>query len=142
MTNYKFDGKSYFYVLFESGNKGFILSEKNLDFTSFTKTENEFFELAESIREKLLTMTEETLLTEIGYISSYDIKTHKAEIDISNVRAISYDKQSRNTMYLIHTKEKVSDFSNYQRLHPSREQLFFSNPRIAELPKISEYYLN
>ncbi|WP_312082478.1 hypothetical protein [Epilithonimonas hominis] len=135
MTNYKFDGKSYFYVLFETGNKGFILSEKNLDFTSFTKTEKEFFELAESI-------SEETLLKEIGYVSSYEIKTHKAEIDTTNTIATSFDKQRRNTMYLIHTKEKVSDFSNYQRLHPSREQFFFSNPRIAELPKISEYYLN
>ncbi|QIY82767.1 hypothetical protein HER18_04045 [Chryseobacterium sp. NEB161] len=142
MNNYKFDGKSYFYTLFESGNKGFILSEKNLDFTSFTKTENEFFELAESIGEKLLTMSEKTILTEIGYVSSYEIKTHKAEIDTTNTIGVSYDKQRRNTMYLIHTKEKVSDFSNYQRLHPSREQFFFSNPRIAELPKISECYLN
>ena len=142
MTNYKFDGKSYFYVLFESGNKGFILSEKNLDFTSFTKTENEFFELAESIGEKLLTMSEETILNEVGYVSSYEIKTHKAEIDTPNTIGVSYDKKRRNTMYLIHTKEKVSDFSNFQRLHPSREKFFFNNPKIAELPKISEYYLN
>ena len=142
MTNYKFDGKSYFYVLFETGNKGFILSEKDLDFTSFTKTENEFFELAESIREKLLTMSEETILTEIGYVSFYKIKTHKAEIDTTNTIATSFDKQRRNTMYLIHTKEKVSDFSNYQRLHPSREKFFFNNPKIAELPNISECYLN
>jgi len=142
MTNYKFDGKSYFYVLFETGNKGFILSEKNMDFTSFKKIENEFFVVAESIGEKLLTMTEEELLTEIGYISFYDIKTHKAEIDISYVRAISYDKQSRNTMYLISTIEKVYDFSNYKRYHSSREKFFFSNPKIAELPKISEVYLN
>ena len=142
MTKYKFDGKSYFYVLFECGNKGFILSEKNLDFTSFTKTENEFFELAESLGEKLLTMTEEIILSEIGYISSYEIKTHKAEIDRTNTVATSFDKQRRNTMYLIHTKEKVADFSNYQRLDPSREQLFFNNPKIAELPKISECYLN
>lgn len=142
MTNYKFDGKSYFYVLFETGNKGFILSEKDLDFTSFTKTENEFFELAESIREKLLTMSEETILTEIGYVSFYKIKTHKAEIDTTNTIATSFDKQRRNTMYLIHTKEKVSDFSNYQRLHPSREKFFFNNPKIAELPKISDCYLN
>ena len=142
MTNYKFDGKSYFYVLFETGNKGFILSEKDLDFTSFTKTENEFFELAESIGEKLLTMSEETILTEIGYVSFYKIKTHKAEIDTTNTIATSFDKQRRNTMYLIHTKEKVSDFSNYQRLHPSREKFFFNNPKIAELPNISECYLN
>lgn len=142
MTNYKFDGKSYFYVLFETGNKGFILSEKNLDLTFFRKLEDEFFELAESIGEKILTMSEETLLAEIGYVSSYEIKTHKAEIDTTNTIGVSYDKQRRNTMYLIHTKEKVSDFSNYQRLHPSREQFFFSNPRIAELPKISECYLN
>lgn len=142
MTNYKFDGKSYFYVLFESGNKGFILSEKNLDFTSFTKTENEFFELAESIGEKLLTISEETILTEIGYVSSYEIKTHKAEIDTTSTIGVSYDKQRRNIMYLIHTKEKVSDFSNFQRLHPSREKFFFNNPKIAQLPKISECYLN
>ena len=142
MTNYKFDDKSYFYVLFETGNKGFILSEKNLDFTSFTKTENEFFELAESIGEKLLTMSEETILNEVGYVSSYEIKTHKAEIDTPNTIGVSYDKKRRNTMYLIHTKEKVSDFSNFQRLHPSREKFFFNNPKIAELPKISECYLN
>ena len=142
MTNYKFDGKSYFYILFETGNKGFILIEKNLDLTFFRKLEDEFVELAESIGEKLLTMTEETLLTGIGYVCSYNIENHKAEIDTSNTIATSFDKQRRNTMYLIHTKEKVSDFSNYQRLHPSREKFFFNNPKIAELPKISDCYLN
>ena len=105
-------------------------------------SKEELDELAESIREKLLTMSEETILTEIGYVSFYKIKTHKAEIDTTNTIATSFDKQRRNTMYLIHTKEKVSDFSNYQRLHPSREKFFFNNPKIAELPKISECYLN
>lgn len=142
MINYKFDGKSYFYVLFETGNKGFILSEKNLDLTFFRKLEDEFFELAESIGEKFLNINEAQLLSEIGYFSSYNIETHKAEIDTTNTIATSFDKQRRNTMYLIHTKEKVSDFSNYKRHHPSREQLFFNNPKVAELPKIYEVYLN
>ncbi len=141
MNDYKFNGKSYFYVLFETGNKGFILSEKSLDLTFFRKLEDEFFELAESIGEKLLTISEDQILKEIGYLSSYKIKTHKAEIDTTNTIATSFDKQRRNIMYLIHTKKRVSDFSNYQRHHPSRERFFF-NQKVSELPKISEVYLN
>lgn len=147
MTNYNFNGENYFYTIFETGAKGYILKEKLLN-PSFEKTEqDDFFELAEIIGEKLSTNTEEELLNEIGYLCSYNIETHKAQIKthtqgIGTVLASSKDKNRKNTMYLILTIDKITDFSNFPRHNPSREIIFFNNPEINEIDNIDEYYMN
>lgn len=147
MTNYNFNGENYFYVIFESGTKGYILKEK-LSKPSFEKIEqDDFFELAEMIGEKLSSITEEELLNEIGYLSFYSIETHKAEIKIhtqgvGTVLGCSKDKKRENTMYLILTIEKIDDFYCFPRHNPSREIIFFNNPELNEIENINEYYLN
>jgi|SRR5690606_13013440 len=145
MTN--IEEAKYFYTIFETRTKGYILKEKLLN-PSFEKTEqDDFFQLAEIIGEKLSTNTEEELLNEIGYLCSYNIETHKAQIKthtqgIGTVLASSKDKNRKNTMYLILTIDKITDFSNFPRHNPSREIIFFNNPEINEINNIDEYYMN
>lgn len=142
MTN--FEDYKYIYTLFESGNKGFIIKEKPFNTISEQSETEEFFEFAEKVEVKLLS---NQTIEDIGYLSSYSIETHKARIkthtkDLGTVSGASLDKRRNNTMYLITTINKTTDFSNFPRYAPSREIIFFNDPELNEIENIDEFYMN
>ncbi len=130
MTNYNFNGNNYFYTIFEFEDKGFILKEKYLSPDLKIQKQEEFFKFAEIIGDKLMNLTEQEMLEELGYLSSYKIENHKAEIitqtqGLCTVVCSSKDKLRKNIMYLLLTVEKMEDFSKVPRHDASRETLFF-----------------
>lgn len=148
MTNSNYNNFEYFYTIFEIGDKGFIIKEEYLPSNIYQSQQEKFSEFVEKMAEKLEIQTEEQLLKELGYINYYDIKTHHAEIKvhtegIGTALGCSKDKEKRNTMYLVMTKNKVSDFSDFPRYDPSREIMFFKSIKDKyDENYMGEFYMN
>lgn len=148
MTKSNHDNYEYFYTIFEVGSKGFIIKEEYLPSNLYESQQGKFFEFAENAAEKLENQTEEQLLNELGYINSYDIVTHHAEIKvhtegIGTALGCSKDKEKKNTMYLIMTKNKMSDFSDFPRYDSSRVGMFLKNLKDKyDENYMGEFYMN
>jgi len=88
------------------------------------------------------------LLEEIGYSLVYELNSHKEEIisfpeGFCSVLGTSKDKSDKNTMYIIVTSKKITDFSNLPRHTSSRYTVFLDNIRNDEGEKLSnEMFMN
>lgn len=148
MTNSNYNKFEYFYTIFEIGTKGYIIKEEYLSSNLYQSQQDKFLEFAEEMAEKLKNKTKEQWLKEIGFISSYEIKSHHVEIKthtegLGTALGCSKDKEKRNTMYLIMIKEKMCDFSNFPRHDSSREVVFFTSLKDKyDEDYMGEFYMN
>lgn len=142
------DNYEYFYTIFEIGTKGYIVKEEYLSSNLYQSQQDIFLEFAEKIAEKLENQTEEQLLKELGCVRFYEIETHHAVIKthtegIGTALGCSKDKEKRNTMYLIMTKNKTCDFSDFPRYDSSREVVFLKNLKDKyDENYMGEFYMN
>ena len=139
----------YYYTLFESGNKGFVLKEEYEPRKFQYQLTEEFFDLSALVGEKFHNgISEEKLLEEIGYSLVYELNSHKEEIisfpeGFCSVLGTSKDKSDKNTMYIIVTSKKITDFSNLPRHTSSRYTVFLGSIRNDEGEKLSnEMFMN
>ena len=81
MENNNPNKDEYYYTLFESGNKGFVLKEEFEPQKFQYQLTEDFFDLSALVGEKFHNgISEEMLLEEIGYSLVYELNSHKEEI--------------------------------------------------------------
>jgi len=136
----------YNYILFESGNNGYVIKEEHRPFY-YKDLENEYHQIRDFIDLRMYQgYSDEKIMGELKFQKSYQIKTHREEINPNNdfrVCNFQYGRDERNVIYYMETLDRIQDFSKIPRYDESRHVLFLSNIINPEgFEDSTELYLN
>jgi len=134
------------YILFEFNNIGYVLRYlkcPNGD-KKANRKKNKMYYLVASKEEQGYSNQE--IVGELGFLSSYPIKTHKARIEgyINDPSCVRFTSVSENNvLYYLSSTCEIKDFTKLTRYDESRHALFLSNIINPEgFEDSTELYLN
>lgn len=134
------------YIFFEFDNIGYVLRYlkcPNGDKKAIRKR-NKMYYLVASKEEEGYSSRE--IVDELGFLSSYPIKTHKEKIQgyIDAPNCVRFTSASANNVfYYLSSTCKIEDFSKLMRYDESRYTMFLNNITNPEgFEDSAEFYLN
>lgn len=134
------------YMLFEFDNIGYVLRYlkcPNGDAKAIKKSNKIYYLMASKEEEGYLS---QEIVDELGFLSSYPIKTHKERIKgyIDSPYCVRFTSASaKNVFYYLNSTCKIEDFSKLIRYDESRHTMFLNNITNPEgFEDSAELYLN
>lgn len=134
------------YLLFEFDNKGYVLRYLNCpngDIKAIKKSDKIYYLIASKEEEGY---SSQEIVDELGFLSSYPIKTHKEKIQgyIDAPNCFRFTSASANNVfYYLSSTRKIEDFSKLIRYDESRYTMFLNNITNPEgFEDTTELYLN